>query len=79
MDFLGSDHLPIQTAISLGHSADAPPSSVLKLNVSHLESEDFLPSFLTVGLESILSTIGHPGVDSLVGGSLQCAVLLSSR
>jgi len=41
MDVTGSDHLPIQTMLYLGHSADAPPSSVLKLNVSHLESEDF--------------------------------------
>lgn len=41
MDVTGSNHLLILTLISLRHSVDAPPSSVIKLNVSHLESEDF--------------------------------------
>jgi hypothetical protein len=37
----GSDHLPIMTSILVGHVVDSKPSSLFKLNVSHLESAYF--------------------------------------
>jgi hypothetical protein len=37
----GSDHLPIQTSISVGNVVDSKPSSLFKMNVAHLESLDF--------------------------------------
>lgn len=37
----GSDDIPIQTSISVGHVVDLNPSSLYKLNVSHLDSPDF--------------------------------------
>lgn len=41
MDVTGSDHLPIQSILTIGASNDSVPSSLFKLNVSHLEFDDF--------------------------------------
>jgi len=36
-----SDHFLIQNFILVGHAVDLKPSSLFKLNFSHLESPDF--------------------------------------
>jgi hypothetical protein len=41
VDVTDSYHLPIQIVISLSHSMDLPPSSLFKLNMSHLELKYF--------------------------------------